>query len=112
MDDFHTNIDLALVERMPWFETPLDTSKPCIRILKLHRGADDSPITCRLQIVSLDDNPEYETLSYVWGDPEKTKSITIGGETFNERENLVDFLHCLRQRIADRFLWVDAICIN
>ncbi|XTI82840.1 HET-domain-containing protein [Cenococcum geophilum] len=112
MDDFDIDIDPALVERMPWLETPLDTSKPHIRILKLHKGADDSPITCRLQIVSLDDNPEYETLSYVWGDPEKTKSIIIGGEIFNATENLVDFLHCLRQRIADRFLWVDAICID
>ena len=56
------DIDSAMLEQMPWLETPLDPKNPCIRILKLHQGANDSPITCSLQVVSLDDNPEYETL--------------------------------------------------
>jgi hypothetical protein len=62
--------------------------------------------------VSLDDNPDYETLSYVWGDSRHTKSITVGGEIFNATDNLFDFLGCLRQPTAVRFLWADAICID
>ena len=60
-DDFDFDIDPALVERMPWLETPLDTNRPCIRILKLHKGAGDSPITCSLQVVSLDN------VAIIWG---------------------------------------------
>src|SRR5271154_5593478 len=111
-DEYEFDVDPAMLERMPWLETPLDPRNPCIRILKLHRGANDSPITCSLQVASLDDNLEYETLSYVWGDPKKTKPITVGGEIFNATDNLVDFLGCLRQQTAVRFLWADAICID
>ncbi|PMD60443.1 HET-domain-containing protein [Hyaloscypha bicolor E] len=112
IDDSDNDFDLAMMEQMPWLETPLDTRRPCIRILKLHKGTNDSPITCSLQVADLDDDPEYESLSYVWGDPAETKPITVSGETFNATENLVDFLHCLRLQIADRLLWVDAVCIN
>jgi hypothetical protein len=80
--------------------------------MRLHQGSDDIPIVCSLQVVSLDDNPIYETLSYVWGDPTHPKSIIVGGESFNVTENLFSFLRHLRMQNADRFLWADAICID
>ena len=70
------------------------------------------PIVCDLNIASLEDHPRYEALSYTWGDPGITAAITVGGEEFLATKNLFDFLHSLRSPIADRFLWVDAICID
>lgn len=113
MDDFDSDFGPDVIEpQIPWLDTPLDIRRHCIRILILDKGPNDSTITCNLQTVSLDDYPDYETLSYVWGDPAKTKPITVSGVTYNATENLVDFLCCLRQQTMNRSLWVDAICID
>lgn len=55
---------------------------------------------------------EYEALSYVWGDPAKTESMTLNGVTFGLSANLKDALINLRERDTERTLWVDALCIN
>ena len=111
-DEYEFDDDPAILERLPWLETPLDLKTASIRILELHPGADDSHIICTLHVVSLDDHPEYEALSYVWGDSRKTKPITVGGATFNATENLFAFFSCLRHTSDSRFLWADAICID
>ncbi|KAK0702104.1 heterokaryon incompatibility, partial [Lasiosphaeria miniovina] len=54
----------------------------------------------------------YEALSYVWGDPAKTESMTLNGMTFGLSANLKDALINLRERDTERTLWVDALCIN
>ncbi|KAI0131820.1 heterokaryon incompatibility protein-domain-containing protein [Xylariales sp. AK1849] len=112
MDEFDEDIDTSILERMPWLETPLDASRSCIRLMKLHKGIGADPIVCSLQVASLDDDPEYESLSYVWGDPTRTVPINVGGERFDATENLVEFLRCLRLQTADRLVWADAICID
>lgn len=111
-NDYEVDDDPFILERMPWLETPLDPQRPCIRILRIDPGVTDNPITCDLQVVSLDQNPEYESPSYVWGDATKTKPITVGGEIFKATENLANFLGCLRQENAIRVVWADAICID
>ena len=49
-----------------------------IRVLTLH--ADDvlNPIVCSLQVAVLDERPEYEALSYTWGDPDVRETICVG----------------------------------
>ena len=64
-DDFDLDFDPSIVQRMPWLETPLAADKNYIRLLKLEAGSGDGPIVCQLQVVSLDDDPYYEALSYV-----------------------------------------------
>ncbi|KAF2795034.1 hypothetical protein K505DRAFT_324342 [Melanomma pulvis-pyrius CBS 109.77] len=98
--------------RHPWLETSLDTTRSCIRILKVRKGSGVMPIICDLNVASLDDHPHYEALSYVWGDPKVTRDITVGGVNFTATANLFDFLHSLRSPTADRYLWADAICID
>ena len=63
--DFDLHFDPSIVQRLPWLETPLAADKNCIRLLKLEAGSGDDPIVCKLQVVSLDDDPYYEALSYV-----------------------------------------------
>jgi hypothetical protein len=51
---------------------PLPTEKKQIRTLMLYSGKIHDPIRCALRIVSLDEQPAYEALSYTWGDADST----------------------------------------
>jgi len=52
--------------------SPLNPERNEIRIAILQPGNWDDEILCSLKTVSLDDNPKYSTLSYVWGDVDQT----------------------------------------
>lgn len=82
---------------------PLDTAKKEIRLLTIQPGPwsdnadwddeetssdelelggdqiDSDVVRCTLSTVSLDDNPEYEPLSYVWGDSSERAGIIVDG---------------------------------
>jgi Heterokaryon incompatibility protein (HET) len=70
-----------------------------------------SLIICSLEILSLDSSYNYESLSYVWGDPIDTIPIHANGCRFNAARNLY-WVRRLRTSSAPRRVWVDAICIN
>ena len=54
---------------------------------------------------------DYTAISYMWGSPEDTKTITINGMPVTVGENLAAALDCLRSSLVDK-VWIDAICIN
>ena len=91
---------------------PLNVAERQIRFLTLQPGRLYDEIVCNRYIVSLDQNPTYEALSYVWGDPSITQSIQVDGKPFDITLNLVAALRRLRYPNNNRRLWVDAICIN
>ena len=124
---------------------PLDPSKSEIRLLEILGGDDldhdGGPVRCRLSTVSLDDDPDFCALSYVWGDSSVTVPISIeapardgepNGEPNGEKDgaavvvefqatiNLEAALHKARaggsryrKAAPEAFrLWVDAVCIN
>ncbi|KAH7410679.1 heterokaryon incompatibility protein-domain-containing protein [Cadophora sp. MPI-SDFR-AT-0126] len=87
--------------------SPLPT-KTSMRLLHLQRGIDkeSSRIRCTLSVHELDKAPEYEALSYVWGDPEPSEEISLDGHPLNIGTNLAAALRQLRPlryRIRDRF---------
>lgn len=45
---------------------------------------------------------EYEALSYTWGNPRKTRTISVDGKQFKVTENLFEVLHYLRSDQKDR----------
>ena len=47
----------------------LNTRNREIRLCTLHPGFFDEPVACSISVVSLDDKPQYKSLSYVWGAP-------------------------------------------
>ena len=91
---------------------PFPDASNSIRLLQLHPGRSDEPLKTSLQIFSLEDRPEYDALSYMWGPKEPRHSIQVDNQSFLLRPNIYDFL--LRLRFADRprRLWLDAICID
>jgi hypothetical protein len=85
-----------------------------IRLLALEPAASvlDSAVTCSLKHVSIEDDIEYGSLSYVWGDPGNVTPVACDGGEINVTVNLHSALRHLRYTEQVRILWVDAICIN
>jgi Heterokaryon incompatibility protein (HET) len=95
--------------------SPLDTSKPQIRLIHIEpRPPDNGEITCTLHLADLeDDSCRYEALSYEWGDASNTSFyIILNGQKFSVRENLWWALLNLRMKETVRIIWIDALCIN
>jgi hypothetical protein len=94
---------------------PVDSSHHEVRLVILAPASDFSAdIHCSLRHVCLSssEKPQYEALSYVWGDPNDTREIFLHGESFQVTTNLESALRHLRSRTGERVLWVDAIAIN
>ncbi|KAI0517979.1 heterokaryon incompatibility protein-domain-containing protein [Xylaria bambusicola] len=92
--------------------TPLKPDGSEIRLLGLHPGHSTDEIRCTLRTVTFDQNPKFEALSYVWGDPKDTREIIVDDQPFQATVNLEAALRALRKSKKTRVLWVDAICIN
>ncbi|KAL8758832.1 MAG: hypothetical protein Q9199_001182 [Rusavskia elegans] len=110
---------------MPAYEyDKLEPDRKEIRICTVHPGAFDDPIRCSLRTVSLQDDPEYETLSYAWGEPVFDHELLVDGAVLNVTRNLFNAVRYLRRQYlgtvddsswdpeGSGILWADAICIN
>lgn len=100
----------------PYRHSSLLPGPDSIRLLRLGPPEDETaPIKCQLFNYSLGESdkrpPQYEALSYVWGDPKKTLPIFIDEHRFSVTENLHAALWRLQERSIE-WIWVDAICIN
>ncbi|KAK5120890.1 hypothetical protein LTR85_005957 [Meristemomyces frigidus] len=83
-----------------------------IRLLTVYAGEFASPIRCDLRIERLDDIPEYEALSYAWGDPTMSQTICIREKQCAVTESVYQALQYLRPRDDSLRIWIDAVCIN
>jgi len=99
-----------------WLEEPYQyhplNGESEIRLLSLLPGKWNSIIECLLHHASLDENPRYEALSYVWGGTAKSRNILLDGQVFGVTKNLEVALKHLRHEQKRRLLWVDAIAID
>ena len=83
-----------------------------IRLCTLQPAAKYRPLSCSLSVQSLHSKPEYETLSYVWGDPSLSNEIIANGSVIKLTKNLHTALWYLRSPEVPRVIWADGICIN
>lgn len=70
-----------------------------IRVVKISPAAHDDPVRCELEHASLDSQPDYWTLSYVWGDTSTTGAISLNGQEFHVTTNLLSFLRHLQSML-------------
>lgn len=80
-----------------------------LRLLILKKGVFSDTVECELKVANLQGSPDYEALSYVWGDSKDLVEIKCCGQTFSIGQNLHSALKHLRSPTGDRVLWVDAI---
>ncbi|KAF1834400.1 HET-domain-containing protein [Decorospora gaudefroyi] len=91
---------------------PLPDSRTYIRLLQIQHSEPEQTIRCTLTPFLLEKAPPYHAVSYTWGDPKSTTSITLNHRNMVIRENCD---YALRQASAAHhgaYLWIDAICIN
>lgn len=90
---------------------PLSREKREIRLMQLLASdKEDSPIECKLYVVSRDDGPIYTALSYAWGHPGDIAMIKVNGLDWFVRESLHSALKHLRKPDEHVTIWADAIC--
>ena len=92
---------------------PLNVERREIRLLHIKPSLKlkEQP-QCLLETVSLDDNPQFEALSYAWGDPNLTRPIRLENREWYATNNLEAGLRYLRSPSEDMVIWVDALCID
>lgn len=83
-----------------------------IRLLILLPSQHEDKVRCTLRHVLVDANPDFETISYAWGDPTNTTTVELEGRDFMVTHNLYLALKNLRHEDEERVIWADAICIN
>lgn len=83
-----------------------------IRLLELEPGTWTDPISIHLFVTELEFAPQYEALSYVWGDPLSRIPILCNGRTLEVTYSLHAAFRRVRLHDRPRILWADAVCIN
>ncbi|KAJ4355379.1 uncharacterized protein N0V89_003395 [Didymosphaeria variabile] len=107
-----TQVPLMLQASSTYQYQPLGSKASSYRLLKLLKS-EGMMLECELSLQSRDDGHiPYEALSYTWGSSELVERITVNGKQFWITDNLYAALQCLRRSDRDRFLWIDAVCIN
>ena len=92
---------------------PLNVERREIRLLHIKPSLklEEQP-QCSLETVSLDDNPQFEALSYAWGDPNLTRPIRLENREWYATINLEAGLRYLRNPSEEVVIWVDALCVD
>src|SRR2546423_1242160 len=106
--------ELTTKESTAYKYEALDTDVS-IRLLQLEpeKDAEACVVTINIIHVTLDQNPDYEALSYTWGEPIFDQLIQIGRNShLLVTENLMRALKRLRHHTERRTLWIDQICID
>ncbi|KAH7119300.1 heterokaryon incompatibility protein-domain-containing protein [Dactylonectria macrodidyma] len=80
------------------------------RLLHLLPGTGE--LYFNLESVNLDDNPEYEAISYCWGNAKDTRAVCCEKDSLQITVSLFSALKQLRFPDRPRTLWADAVCIN
>ena len=83
-----------------------------IRLLEIHPGAFPDDLLANLSTAVLAEKPQYDALSYVWGEKHAKNPITVNEIAVQVTENLYAAMQHLRRPDQSIFIWIDALCIN
>lgn len=107
---------MAAVNSIPFEHTPLLDPAAQLRLLKVSSSRNTRDVQehlhCDITVCNINTKPRYIAVSYTWGDPDDTKTITVDGKLLTVRSNCwyVLWQACINN--ISSLLWIDAICIN
>ena len=75
--------------------------------------SDDTPLTCQLKHISLQDVPveEFFAVSYCWGTSKKRAPIVIDGQNVTIPQTAAIAIRSI-SKVSSYPLWIDAVCID
>lgn len=83
-----------------------------IRLISLTSFTNGKP-RCEIIHTTLESSPEYEALSYTWGDVKNLVPLCVDGDCYIMiSENLFGAIEQLVDENEPRLLWIDQLCIN
>src|SRR5204863_1803468 len=82
------------------------------RLLELQPGHGDDPILGRLFHANLDSPPDYQAISYVWGDHDMNFILETPQGIVPLTASLQSALKRFRKADSTTLLWADGVCIN
>ena len=109
------SVDISVDTTKQWSEVDypeLRYPASSIRVLYIQLGTGREPVNGELRSFPLAQRPDFEALTYTWGDMKDSKSIIVNGKRMKISKNLHDALVSIRYPTKARSLWVDQICIN
>jgi hypothetical protein len=89
---------------------PLESANS-LRLLVIHPGIEE-PLKCHLEHHKLQHLPDFEALSYVWGNSEYICPVICEDQSILLTRSLYNFLVRIRLPEQVRIVWADGICIN
>ncbi|KAI1733813.1 heterokaryon incompatibility protein-domain-containing protein [Xylaria scruposa] len=102
---------------MPYAYIPLQPGE--VRLLYHHKDVLGNSTGWHLKTVQVEPPsssstsvPEFDALSYTWGDLTETFSFICDARELRIHRNLYDALPFLAGRTSSRPIWIDAVCIN
>jgi hypothetical protein len=93
---------------------PLNTLKEENRVLEILPSGLSDLVNCKLYNIPLGDAPEFNAISYVWGDPLDTEKIVVNRQVREVTVNCWEVLNIYSGMLAcgyNRPIWIDAICL-
>ena len=104
---------MAVISDNLYTACSLPRDSKIIRVFHMKPGDESDQIQGSLRHIELDtEPPQYECVSYVWGNPEPVRSATINEQCVIIQKNLYDALRYIRSKTKTVVVWADAICIN
>ena len=92
----------------------LDHSRRQIRLLTFQTRATDV-LECRIEHCDFDSCPPYFALSYLWGNPTRTRTISVARLSLHVTQYLYEALDCLSNSLTSKStkrFWIDQVCID
>ncbi|KAF7185167.1 Heterokaryon incompatibility protein 6, OR allele [Pseudocercospora fuligena] len=94
----------------------LNESNREIRVLEILPRSEgkNGTLACSLRVISLKSvpRPQYETISYTWGDPTPCHRLVVNAQTVLVPASAKLALQCVALEDRPRTVWIDAVCIN
>jgi hypothetical protein len=90
---------------------PLRVDIAEFRLLSIEFAPSEG-MSLKLTHASLDSEPRFAALSYVWGDPTDKLSLAVDGHSVAVTKNLHSACTQLRRQRFTGHIWIDALCIN
>jgi Heterokaryon incompatibility protein (HET) len=106
--------EIRLLTLLPVYFDPSQTARTDFAQWEAAPLADaqNAPITCNLEKISLENKPRYLALLSTWGDAKDLTAIQVNGIVVQVTISLKNALNCLWRERHPVIIWVDTLCIN